>query len=500
MSISVPKQLAPSTRGGVTRPVVTRFLPEPSGYLHIGHLRAILLSQAVANKYEGRMRIRFDDTNPETEEGVFEDAILEDLQTLGINVDSTPVTHTSDYFDDLIDHCTDLIQRGLAYVDLSTGDQITTQRANLRPSPSRDQTVDQNMELWNKMLSAPTSTVVRLKMDYRSPNGNLRDPVAYRHVAAPHHRTKDAYYVYPSYDFACPIVDYMEGVTHVLRGIEYVDRKDQYKWVLKMVGFHTPSIFCFGRIRFTGTDLSKRKIKQLVNDNTMHGFDDPRLPTIRGVLSQGMSIDALKNYFLGQGFSTRSIETGWGKIWAVNRKIIDKKAVRMMAVPRDSHQVCYIKTPTRGKPTEPTEIELTSIPVSGVNPSLGIRELTVSPSILVNCYDMEQIKNGDGVIVIHIGGAKYNRLGSDKSLHHQFTINDDHNFGKKDYRICWVPVARHVEVTVDTVDRMEINQSHLLVDSWFSTLPLNTWIQIYQMGYYVKTSDTTMISVPTGRG
>lgn len=260
--------------------VVTRFPPEPSGYMHLGHCKAALLNDYYAKYFKGKLVVRFDDTNPSKEKVEYVDTIMEDIKTLGIK--PWKITHTSNYFANLMTYAEKLLKEGKAYIDDSTAEQINEQREKMIESPSRNLPVAKNLQRWKQMKEGTPEGqgyVLRGKIDMKSKNGVLRDPNLYRVVAdVPHHRTGSKFKVYPLYDFAAPIVDSIEGVTHALRSNEYHDRNALYEWVLDATEIRKPIIQDFSRLNFTYTLLSKRKLQWFVDKGLVSGWDDPRLP------------------------------------------------------------------------------------------------------------------------------------------------------------------------------------------------------------------------------
>ncbi|KAM0905670.1 hypothetical protein ACQ4PT_017259 [Festuca glaucescens] len=241
--------------------VCVRFAPEPSGYLHIGHAKAALLNKYFAERYNGRLIVRFDDTNPSKESNEFVENVLKDIETLGVKYDV--VTYTSDYFPKLMEMAESLIKQGKAYVDDTPKEQMRSGRMDGVESKCRNSTVEENLSLWNEMVNGTkrgTQCCVRGKLDMQDPNKSLRDPVYYRCNPDPHHRVGSKYKVYPTYDFACPFVDALEGVTHVLRSSEYHDRNAQYYRVLQDMGLRRVEIYEFSRLNMVYTVLSKRKL------------------------------------------------------------------------------------------------------------------------------------------------------------------------------------------------------------------------------------------------
>jgi len=297
--------------GAVEGKVITRFPPEPSGFLHIGHAKAAFMNDYYAKRYNGKLIIRFDDTNPRKEKEEFEEAILSDLKTLNIVPDTT--SHTSDYFQQIMDKAEELIKTGKAFCDPTPAAEVSSLRDQLLPSPFRDTSVEENLKIWNSMKSGAEEShkySLRAKIDYKSPNGTMRDPVIYRYVDLPHNRTGDKFKIYPIYNFACPVVDSLEGVTHALRSNEYHDSIDQYYWFIDNTpGLNKVVIKDFSRVNFTYTLLSKRKLQKLVDMGVVQNWDDPRFPTIQGVTRRGLTITALKKIHIqSRRFTTNSAD------------------------------------------------------------------------------------------------------------------------------------------------------------------------------------------------
>ena len=316
--------------------VVTRFPPEPSGYLHIGHAKAALLNQYFAQEYKGKLIVRFDDTNPSKEKVEFEESIKEDLKLIGVVGDV--VTHTSDWFDKIYELAIFLIKKGLAYADDTDQQTMRDERMHGRPSKHRDDSIDDNLRHFDEMKLGSEEGqrwCLRAKISVDDANKALRDPVIYRCNLIPHARTGDKWKIYPTYDFACPIVDSVEGVTHALRTNEYRDRNPQYEWFLKALELRHVHIWDYSRLNFVYTLLSKRKLQWFVDQGIVRGWDDPRFPTVRGVRRRGLTVEALKKYILMQGASQRILLLEWDKLWALNKAVIDPIAPRHVAVNSD---------------------------------------------------------------------------------------------------------------------------------------------------------------------
>ncbi|GAB2212865.1 hypothetical protein Droror1_Dr00020863 [Drosera rotundifolia] len=315
--------------------VCLRFAPEPSGYLHIGHAKAALFNKYFAEKYEGRLIIRFDDTNPAKESNEFVDNLLKDIKSLGIVCSDTDVTYTSDYFPQLMKMAEDLIQQGKAYVDDTPKKQMKEERRDGIESKCRNISVDENIKLWKEMIAGSEKGVMcclRGKLDMQDPNKSLRDPVYYRCNRMPHHRIGSKYKLYPTYDFACPFVDSMEGITHALRSSEYHDRNAQYHRIQGDMGLRKVHIYEFSRLNMVYTPLSKRILRRYVQDGKVDGWDDPRFPTVQGIVRRGLKIEALIQFILEQGPSKNLNLMEWDKLWTINKKIIDPVCPRHTAV------------------------------------------------------------------------------------------------------------------------------------------------------------------------
>ncbi len=282
--------------------VHTRFPPEPNGYLHIGHAKSILLNYTTAEKYGGKFNLRFDDTNPLKEEQEFIDSIIRDVQWLGADFEDR-LFFASDYFDQLYKWAVELIKKGLAYVDHLSADEIREYRGTLtepgRNSPYRDRSVEENLELFEKMKNgefAEGECVLRAKIDMTSPNINLRDPVMYRIVHASHPRTGDKWHIYPMYDWAHGQSDSIEGITHSICTLEFEDHRPLYDWFIENLGIYHPQQIEFARLNLTYTVMSKRKLRRLVEEGYVAGWDDPRMPTIAALRRRGYPAAAIRDF------------------------------------------------------------------------------------------------------------------------------------------------------------------------------------------------------------
>lgn len=378
--------------------VVTRFPPEPSGYLHIGHAKAALLNNYFAQLHEGKLIIRFDDTNPSKEKEEFEESIKEDLLLLGIK--GNIVTHTSDHFEKLYNLAVTLIKKGLAYVDDT--DQVTMRDQRMKgiASKNRDLSVDDNLTRFQEMKEGTEfglTACLRAKISVDDKNKALRDPVIYRCNLTPHHRTGNAWKIYPTYDFACPVVDSVEGVTHALRTNEYRDRNPQYEWFLNALELRKVRIWDFSRMNFVYTLLSKRKLQWFVDENLVTGWDDPRFPTVRGIRRRGMTVDALKQYILMQGASQSTMLLEWDKLWAINKKAIDPVAPRFVALSK--HNIVTVQIGGYNGPVSKV------MPLHKKNPELGNKVTSYSSTILLEQEDAKELSVGEEITLMDWGNA-----------------------------------------------------------------------------------------------
>jgi glutaminyl-tRNA synthetase len=320
--------------------VQTRFPPEPNGYLHIGHAKAICLDFGIAEKYGGKCNLRFDDTNPTKEEVEYVDSIKEDIRWLGFDWEEREY-YASDYFGRLYDFAMDLIRKGLAYVDDQSSEEIASQKGSPTepgtPSPFRDRSPEENMDLFRRMNAGEFpegSRVLRAKIDMASPNMHMRDPVIYRVLFHPHHRTGDTWKVYPMYDFAHGQCDYFEGVTHSLCTLEFEVHRPLYDWLVEQLrsGEYRPRQTEFNRLNLTYTVLSKRVLLSLVKEGHVNGWDDPRMPTLTGLRRRGFTPESIRNFNDSIGYTKVMATNDVGLLEFAIREDLNKKAPRVMAV------------------------------------------------------------------------------------------------------------------------------------------------------------------------
>lgn len=383
--------------------MVTRFPPEPSGYLHIGHAKAALLNEYFARaKPGGTLICRFDDTNPTNESMEFQDAIIEDLALMGIHPDK--MTYSSDYFQQMYDLAIQLIKDGKAFADDSALGKGDESRKNRLPSKRRDMGIEDTLAHFKEMLTGSEEGqrwCIRARIAYDSPNGTLRDPVIYRCNLTPHHRTGTTWKVYPTYDFCAPILDSIEGVTLALRTNEYRDRNAQYEWMQDALKLRAVPIWDFSRLNFIRTVLSKRKLTRIVADGKVWGWDDPRMPTVRGIVRRGMDVPALREFILAQGPSRNVVNLEWGTFWATNKKHIDPVAARYTAIESKDVVYCDVTLPDGSAPTS-QELE---VPKYVKNLSLGNRKVQTDKTVLLEQFDAKDLKVGETVTLMNWGNA-----------------------------------------------------------------------------------------------
>ena len=368
--------------------VATRFPPEPNGYLHIGHAKSICLNFTLAGENQGTCNLRFDDTNPEKESIEYMESIERDVAWLGFKWAGK--YHASDYFEQLFDYAVQLIKQGDAYVDSSTAEQMRADRGTLtepgKESPDRSRSIDENLDLFSRMRAgefADGQYVLRAKIDMASPNINMRDPTIYRIRRVHHHRTGDAWCVYPMYDYTHCISDAIEGITHSICTLEFEDHRPLYDWVLdKLQTPHHPQQIEFARLQLEYTIVSKRKLLQLVNEQHVNGWDDPRMPTIAGLRRAGVTPAAIREFCERIGVTKNNSWIEMGVLENCIREDLNDNALRAMAVLRPLRVV--IENWEEGK------TETYAIANHPQKPELGTREVSFSKVILIEQDDFAE--------------------------------------------------------------------------------------------------------------
>jgi glutaminyl-tRNA synthetase len=365
----------------------TRFPPEPNGYIHIGHAKAICLSFGIAQKYKGKCNLRFDDTNPVTEDVEYVDSIKEDIRWLGFNWEGD-AHYASDYFNQLFEWAVMLIRMGKAYVDECSAEEISADRGVPtqagKESTYRNRPVEENLDLFMRMKNgefADGSKVLRAKIDMTSPNMHMRDPVLYRIKHAHHHRTGDKWCIYPMYDWAHGQSDYIEGITHSLCTLEFEVHRPLYDWCLDQIteGTYRPRQIEFARLNLNFTVMSKRRLLQLVNEGYVNGWDDPRLPTICGLRRRGYTPESLRNFAEAVGIAKRENVIELALLEHVLREDLNKKALRVMVVSDP------VKVVLENYPAE--QVETMQAENNPEDESAGTRDIPFSKEIYIERND-----------------------------------------------------------------------------------------------------------------
>lgn len=370
--------------------VHTRFPPEPNGYLHIGHAKSICLNFSTAEKYGGQCNLRYDDTNPVKEDVEYVDSIEEDVKWLGFQWDNR--LWASDYFDEMYDCALDLIKKGKAYVCDLSADEIRAYRGTLKEpgkeSPSRNRSVEENLKLFEEMREgkyADGEKVLRAKIDMASSNMNMRDPVIYRIAHISHHNTGDKWCIYPMYDFAHPIEDAIEGITHSICTLEFEDHRPLYDWVLETLGRWEapPQQIEFARLNLTNTVMSKRYLKAMVDDGTVDGWDDPRMPTIAGIRRRGYTPEAVRDFCERIGVSKANSTVDVGLLEHCVREDLKQKVASRNVV---ENPVKVIITNYPEEQTEEMELEN-----NREVPEMGNRTVPFSRELYVDGDDFMEV-------------------------------------------------------------------------------------------------------------
>jgi glutaminyl-tRNA synthetase len=368
--------------------IQTRFPPEPNGYLHIGHAKAICLDFGLADEFGGLTNLRFDDTNPEKEEQEYVDSIQADVRWLGFEWDR--LCYASDYFDQLFEWAVQLVKAGKAYVDDLTAEEIRQHRGTLTEpginSPYRDRSIEENLDLFERMHQGefPDGTrVLRAKIDMASPNLNMRDPVMYRILHAEHHRTGDKWCIYPMYDYAHGQSDSLEKVTHSMCTLEFTDHQPLYKWYIEQLGIFPSQQIEFDRLNLTYTLLSKRKLLQLVQEKRVNGWDDPRMPTICGIRRRGFTSEAIRKFCAAIGASRTNGSTDIEMLEHFQREDLNKRVPRAMAVLRP------LKVVIENYPAG--QDEFVQVANNPEDPAAGMRQVPFSGEIYIEQDDFREV-------------------------------------------------------------------------------------------------------------
>ena len=483
--------------GFYDRDICTRFPPEPNGHLHLGSAYAINISYTVAKMYNGTFNLRFDDTNPLKEKEEYAQAIIDDMKWVGFHPDR--ILYGSDYFDTIYNYAMDLVKAGKAYVDELSPEELREYRGTLtepgKNSPYRDRSMEENVELFEKMKNGhfPNgSKILRAKIDMSSPNMNLRDPILYRILHSDHYRTGDKWCIYPMYDFAHPLQDAIEGITHSLCSIEFKDHRPLYEWTLNEVGINNPPKQReFGRFNLTGVVTSKRYLKELVYGNYVDGWDDPRLPTLKGLRRRGFTPESIHKFLNELGLSKDQSTVDISMLEHSLREDLKLKVNTAMAVLNPLKVV--ITNYPEGE-TEQLEIEN-----NNQNPEAGTRNVTFSREIYIEKDDFleEPVKGFNRLapgIEVRLKGAyfiKCNEVIKDESgeiteLHCTYDIETKSGSGftgrKVKGTIHWVSAEHGIKADVHLYDRLLVDENLLKDDT-------KTWAEKINPESTVKLKD-----------
>lgn len=393
--------------------IVTRFPPEPSGYLHIGHAKAALLNDYFAHEYpypspQWTLICRFDDTNPSKESVEFQDSLLVDMSLLAITPDR--ISYSSDYFQEMYDACVTLLKEGKAYADDTPKLTMKDQRKDGIASARREMTIEENLARFEDMKSGSEEGLkwcIRAKISVDDLNKALRDPVIYRCNLQPHHRTGTTWKIYPTYDFCAPFLDSLEGVTHALRTNEYRDRNPQYYWMQEALSIRKVDIWDFSRLDFVKTVLSKRKLTTLVDIGAVWGWDDPRMPTVRGIRRRGMTIPALREFILKQGPSQNILNLDWTSFWATNKKHIDPIAARYTAIPKEDAVIAkMLGVESLATIDKPKHVK---------NSSLGTKKVVLNTQVVIGQEDAKSFSLKEEITLMNWGNAIVSAISTDST-------------------------------------------------------------------------------------
>jgi len=397
---------------GKHKKIITRFPPEPNGFLHIGHARAIITNFENALAFGGYTNLRYDDTNPDREEDIYVKAILNDIRWLGYEPKN--VYFASDYFDEKFERALLLIRKGLAYVDHSTVEEVAQDRGNInkpgKPSKYRNRTVEENLDLFYQMRDGKFNEgecILRAKIDMESPNMNMRDPALYRISYLEHHTTGNKWCIYPMYDFSHPLGDAIEGITHSLCSLEFEDHRPLYDWVVRETEMpNVPRQIEFGRLSIENTVMRKRDLREIVEKHRVTGWDDPRMPTLQGLRRRGYTPDAIRHFVLSTGLSKVNSTVGLDMLESALRDDLAAKAKRVMGV------IHPLKVTITNYPED--KLEYFVVANNQDNEALGERKVPFSKHLY--------IENDD--FVLEKPNKKYKRLalGIEVRLFHAYFI------------------------------------------------------------------------------
>ncbi|MHA1166836.1 MAG: glutamine--tRNA ligase/YqeY domain fusion protein [Candidatus Hodarchaeales archaeon] len=464
--------------------VMTRFPPEPNGYLHIGHAKSIILNHSIAVEYNGLFNLRFDDTNPSTEDIEFVDSIIEDVKWLKADFGNR-LYFASDYFEQFYDYAIDLIRKGKAYVcDLSM-DEIKEYRGSLtepgKESPYRNRTVEENLDLFERMRKGEYedgSRVLRAKIDMSSPNLNMRDPPMYRILHRDHHRTGNKWCIYPMYDWAHGLEDSIEGITHSICTLEFENHRPLYDWFLENLGVHHPQQIEFARLNLSYTVLSKRKLKRLVEEGHVDGWNDPRMPTISGLRRRGYTADVIREFCNRIGVSKRETIIDISILESILREKLNESCPRVMVVLKPLRVVIENYLEDRSE-----ELEARNHPT---DESMGTRKVPFSRVLYIEREDFlenppkkyyrlspgKEVRLRYGFFIKCVGVIKDNRTGEIKEL--RCTYDPETRGGhspdgrKVKATLHWVSEKHAIKAQARLYDRLFVEENPLSGDLDFT--------------------------------
>ena len=463
--------------------VHTRFPPEPNGYLHIGHAKSIYLNYGIARDFNGKFNLRFDDTNPEKEEQEYVDSIVEDVKWLGGDFEDR-IFFASDYFDKMFEYAVELIKKGKAYVCDLNADEIRMTRGTLtepgKESPFRSRTIEENLDLFYRMKNGEFSNgskTLRAKIDMSSPNCNMRDPIMYRIVHEAHHRQGNKWCIYPTYDWAHGLEDSIEGITHSICTLEFENHRPLYDWFLDNLEIYHPQQIEFARLNLSYTVMSKRKLLQLVKENYVDGWDDPRMPTISGYRRRGYTPEAIRNFAEIIGVAKRDALTDISLLEFAIRDNLNKKAQRVMGVLRPLKIILLnyegledldaINNPedlTAGsrkvKFTKELYIEKTDFmenPIKGFHRLIPGGEVRLRYAYIIKCEEIVKDENGE-IVELRCSYDPETKSGSGTSTK------------KVKGTIHWVSANYFVDAEVRLYDRLFNVENPGAVENWLETI------------------------------
>lgn len=486
--VAKPKQARdglPPLDGAEQGKIVTRFPPEPNGYPHIGHAKAAIIDEEYARMYGGKLIFRFDDTNPEKERLEYYAAIKVGLDWLGVKYDH--VKNTSDDMELIYKKAEEIIQSGDAYVCTCNKETISKNRREMLSCKCSSGDLSQNTKRWNDMFKKykPGEAIVRFRGDMHSENTAMRDPTLLRIIDEPHPIHKDKYRVWPNYDFAVAIEDSIDGITHAFRTKEYELRNELYYAILDKLKMRKPTVLEFARLEFDGMPVSKRILKQLVEDGKVSGYDDPRLPTLEAMRRRGIVPEAIRKFVLSLSFTKSDTLAPFETLESFNRKIVDPTSIRLFIV-TDPVKLTV-------KNNNLTEIDIPNHPQK----DMGKRKVLVDGSFYISGDDAKSLKVGDEIRLLELYNIRITKVGVD--IEAEMT---DNNFKPQIPKIQWVPRQNVVKIEVLIPKILFVNEQfnensleikQAFTEPHYLELNVGTEIQFVRYGYCRKDSANQVI-------